>query len=69
MPDMTLLFLSRPLLAYSGDPCLPPGCPGFLGFRWPCNGKRDAPIPKTDGRLGVSGLAFSWKVPLVGPLL
>eukprot|EP00959_Pyramimonas_sp_CCMP1952_P272417 5695517-Pyramimonas_sp.AAC.1 len=42
--------------AYSGGPCqetpsLPPGC---LGFRWCCDGKRDVPAPKLDGRPGVS---------------
>eukprot|EP00959_Pyramimonas_sp_CCMP1952_P174910 3655121-Pyramimonas_sp.AAC.1 len=36
-------------------PCLPPGCPGFLGFRWFCK-----------GRPGVSGLGFLWKVSCCG---
>eukprot|EP00959_Pyramimonas_sp_CCMP1952_P328238 6872254-Pyramimonas_sp.AAC.1 len=48
---------------YSGNPCqeapcLPPGCPGFLGFRWFRYEKRDVPTPKTNGRPGVSGLGF-----------
>ena len=43
-------------------PCFPPGCPGFLGFRWTYDGKRGAPIPKINGHPGVSGLSFLWKV-------
>eukprot|EP00959_Pyramimonas_sp_CCMP1952_P127239 2661595-Pyramimonas_sp.AAC.1 len=51
---------------YSGDPCqetqcLPPGCSGFLGFRWLCCGKSDVPTPTINGRPGVSGLGFAWK--------
>eukprot|EP00959_Pyramimonas_sp_CCMP1952_P331930 6950485-Pyramimonas_sp.AAC.1 len=43
--------------SYSGDPCqetlgVPPGCPGFLGFRWFCDGNRDVPAPEISGRSG-----------------
>ncbi|CAK0788070.1 unnamed protein product [Prorocentrum cordatum] len=52
---------------YSGGPCqetpcLPPGCPGFLGVPWLCGGKHDAPTPKVHGHPGVSGLGFLWKL-------
>eukprot|EP00959_Pyramimonas_sp_CCMP1952_P019009 401627-Pyramimonas_sp.AAC.1 len=34
---------------YQETPCLPPGCPGFLGFRCSCHGKRDVPTPEISG--------------------
>eukprot|EP00959_Pyramimonas_sp_CCMP1952_P409567 8583450-Pyramimonas_sp.AAC.1 len=50
----------------SGDPCqetlcLPTGCLGFLGFRWICQGKRDVPKQKGNGRPGVPGPGFLWR--------
>ncbi|CAK0810420.1 unnamed protein product, partial [Prorocentrum cordatum] len=37
--------------------------PGFLGLRWFCHGKRDAPTPRINGRPGGSRSGFLWKVP------
>ncbi|CAK0902468.1 unnamed protein product, partial [Prorocentrum cordatum] len=57
-PDAKLFYSGDPC---QGAPCLPSGCPGFLGCRWFCYGRRDAPTPEIHGRPGVSGRGFLWK--------
>ena len=66
------LLPSRPRMregmrTYSGSPCqetpcLPPGCPGCLGFRWSYPRKRQVPWPKIDRPPGGSGLGFLRRV-------